>query len=230
LTVTVEEIGKYLGKPLDDAMGRPVGKMVGITADIKDQVTAIQVAENDGEVVQYPINFVKVIEAGPILLQIWRVETEDLRREYDIIKRRSQALDLLLKDGDIDQLEYKQLRESYEDLNKKISEKRDTLLDALKRLESKLEQQIRDLQTALTNNKMLYTSSEIDEQTYRAVTESIRSVLEISRKERKDVDGTREFLLRINSPEVAKETSPVVIPVTTPQDVVVIRMKEPTEA
>jgi hypothetical protein len=230
LTVTVEEIGKYLGKPLDDAMGRPVGKLVGITADIKDQVTAIQVAENDGEVAQYPINFVKVIEAGPILLQTWRVETEDLRREYDIIKRRSQALDLLLKDGDIDQVEYKQLRDSYEDLNKKISEKRDSLLDALKHVESKLEQQIRDLQTALTNNKMLYTSSEIDEQTYRTVTESIRSVLEISRKERKDVDGTREFLLRINSPEVAKETSPVVVPVTTPQDVVVIRMKEPTEA
>jgi hypothetical protein len=230
LTVTVEEIGKFLGKPIEDAMGRPIGKLVGLTADIKDEVTAIQVVENNGEVTQYPMDFVKVIDTRPTVLQTWRVEAEDLRREFDIIKRRSQALDLLLKDGDIDQGEYRQLRDSYEELTKKISEKRETLLGTLKSVESKLEHQIRDLQTALTNNKMLFTSSEIDEQTYHAVTESVRFTLEIARKERKDVDNTREYLSRMESAEPQKEASPVAAPVNTPPDVVVIRMKEPTEA
>jgi len=229
LTVVVEEIGKFLGKPIEDAMGRPIGKLVGLTADIKDEVTAVQVAENNGEVAQYPINFIKVIDTRPVLLQTWRVEAEDLRRECDIIRRRSQALDLLLKDGDIDQDEYKQLRGGYEELTKKMSDKRETLLDTLKRVESKLEQQIRDLQTALTNNKMLYTSSEIDEQTYHTVTESIRSTLEMARKERKDVDNTREFLSRTETSEPQREVNLATSP-ATPPDVVVIRMKEATEA
>ena len=226
MTLTVEVIGKYLGQTIEDAMGRPAGKLVGLTADIKDEVQAIQVAQSNGEVNQYPINSVRVADGHPVLLQSWRVEAEELRREHDIIKRRRQALDLLLKDGDIDQLEYNQLRNSYEDLNKEVLGKRETLADTLKHVETRLEQQIRDLQTALTNNKMLYTSSEIDEQTYHAVTESVRAGLEIARKERKDLDNTIQYLQEIDSLETPKAmTSPVAPRIP---DVVVIKMREST--
>lgn len=208
-------------------MGRPAGKLVGLTADIKDEVKAIQVAQSNGEVNQYPINSVRVADGHPVLLQSWRVEAEELRREHDIIKRRRQALELLVKDGDIDQLEYNQLRNSYEDLNKEVIGKRETLADTLKHVEARLEQQIRDLQTALTNNKMLYTASEIDEQTYHAVTESVRAGLEIARKERKDLDNTRQYLQEIDSLETPKpSTSPAAPKIP---DVVVIKMRESTQ-
>ncbi len=226
MTLTVEEIGKYLGQTIEDSMGRPTGKLVGLTADIKDEVQAIQVAQSNGEVNQYPINSIRLIDGHPVLLPMWRVEAEELRREHDIIRRRRQALDLLFKDGDIDQLEYNQLRNSYEDLNKEIIAKREKLAETLKEVEARLEQQIRDLQTALTNNKMLYTASEIGEQTYHTVTESIRGGLEIARKERKDLDNTHESLLKIDSLEASKATEfppPSKIP-----DVVVIKMREPT--
>jgi hypothetical protein len=228
MTVTVEDIGKHLGKTIDDSMGRPTGKLVGLTADFRDEVTAIQVAQSNGEVNQYPIGFVRLIDGHPVLLQTWRVEAEELRKEHDIVRRRNQALDLLLKDGDIDQLEYDQQRSTYEDLGRDMNQKRDTLLDTLKQVEEKLDQQIRDLQAALTNNKMLYTASEIDEETYHAVTESIRAGLEIARKERKDLDSTREYLHGIDSLE-----TPLPLPPSPPAkavpDIVVIKMKEPVE-
>ncbi len=207
-------------------MGRPIGKLVGISADIKDAVTEIQVAQSNGEVNQYPIEFVRLNDGHPILLQTWRVEAEDLRREHDIIKRRNQALDLLLKDGDIEQPEYNQLRNTFEDLNKEISQKRDSLLDTLKEVEGKLDQQIRDLQSALTNNKMLYTAAEIDEETYHAVTESIRSGLEIARKERKDLDNIYEHLQTIDSLETPPPMTSSA-PAKKIPDIVVIKMREP---
>jgi chromosome segregation ATPase len=225
MTLTVDEIGKYLGKTIEDSMGRPTGKLVGLTADFKDEVTAIQVAQSNGEVSQYPISFVRLVDGHPVLLQTWRVEAEDLRREHDVIKRRNQAIDLLLKDGDIEQPEYNQLRNTYEDVNKEINQKRDTLLDTLKEVEGKLDQQIRDLQSALTNNKMLYTASEINEETYHAVTESIRSGLEIARKERKDLDNIYEYLQAIDSLETPP-TMPPSVPARTVPDIVVIKMKE----
>jgi chromosome segregation ATPase len=227
LTATVEQVGKYLGKTIEDAMGRPVGKLVGLTADIKDEVTAIQIAHSDGEVAQHPITFVKVLEDRVILMQTWRVEAEDLRKEHDIIMRRRQAIDLLLKDGDIEKTEYDHLRSSYEELDRQIKEKRETLIETLKHVDSKLEQQISDLQGALTNNKMLYSSAEIDEQTYHTVTESIRSGLEISRKERKDIENISQYLNGIDSVEMPKET----IPSQTKNplsDVVVIKLNELT--
>ena len=225
MTLTVDEIGKYLGKTIEDSMGRPTGKLVGLAADFRDEVTAIQVAQSNGEVSQYPISFVRLIDGHPVLLQTWRVEAEDLRREHDIIKRRNQAIDLLLKDGDIEQPEYNQLRGTYEDVNKEIYQKRDTLLDTLKEVEGKLDQQIRDLQSALTNNKMLYTAAEINEETYHAVTESIRSGLEIARKERKDLDNIYEYLQAIDSLETPS-TMPPSVPAKTIPDIVVIKMKE----
>ncbi len=226
MTLTVEEIGKYLGQTIEDAMGRPTGKLVGLTADIKDEVQSIQIAQSSGEVNQFPINSVRVVNGHPVLLETWRVEAEDLRREHVIIKRRNQALQLLFKDGDIEQSEFNQLRGSYEDLNKEILAKREELTETLKQVEGRLEKQIRSLQTALTNNKMFFTSSEVSEQTYHAVTESIRAGLEIARKELKDVENTREYLKEIASLEVQEPTEPTEAPPKVP-DVVVIKMKEP---
>jgi len=236
LTVTVEHVGKYLGKTIEDAMGRPVGKLVGLTADIKDEITAIQIVHSDGEVVQHSINFVKVLEDRLILQPTWRVEAEDLRREHDIIARRRHALDLLLKDGDIDQSEFEQLRSTYESLDKERREKSETLIDTLKRVESKLDQQISELQSALTNNKMLYSSSEINEEIYQEVTESIRSGLEIARKERKDIANMKDYQ---NGKETAEppqitasplenkdKDSPQEQPQTSPSNVVVIKINE----
>jgi chromosome segregation ATPase len=225
LTSTVEQVGKYLGKTIEDAMGRPVGKLVGLTADMKDEVTAIQIAHSDGEVAQHPMTFVRVLEDRVILMQTWRVEAEDLRKEHDIITRRRQAIDLLLKDGDIETTEYDHLRSSYEELDREIKEKRETLIETLQHVDSKLEQQISDLQGALTNNKMLYSSAEIDEQTYHTVTESIRSGLEISRKERKDIENITQYLNGMDLVEVPKET----VPSQTKNplsDVVVIKLNE----
>ena len=225
MTITVEEIGKYLGQSIQDMMGRPTGKLVGLTADIKDEVQSIQIARTEGDVTEHPITSVRIIDGHPVLLQAWRIEAEDLKREHDIIKRRRQAIDLLLKDGDIDQSEYNQLRSGYEDIQKDIITKRDSLVETLKNVEVKLEQQIRDLQTALTNNKMLYTAAEIDASTYQTVTESVRAGLEISRKERKDLDNTRESLHDIDSLEIPKTTNQSSAPNDIP-DVVVIKMRE----
>jgi len=225
MTITVEEIGKYLGQSIQDMMGRPTGKLVGLTADVKDEVQSIQIARTEGDVTEHPITSVRIIDGHPILLQAWRIEAEDLKREHDIIKRRRQAIDLLLKDGDIDQSEYNQLRSGYEDIHKDIITKRDSLVETLKNVEVKLEQQIRDLQTALTNNKMLYTAAEIDASTYQTVTESVRAGLEISRKERKDLDNTRESLHDIDSLEIPKTTNQSSAPNNIP-DVVVIKMRE----
>jgi hypothetical protein len=227
MTITVEEIGKYLGQSIQDTMGRPTGKLVGLTAGSKAEVQSIQIARTEGDVTEHPIASVRIIDGHLVLLQAWRIEAEDLKKEHDIIKRRRLAIDLLLKDGDIDQSEYNQLCSGYEDIHKDIISKRDNLVGSLKSVEVKLEQQIRDLQTALTNDKILYTAAEIDANTYQAVTESVRAGLEISRKERKDLDNTRESLHDMDSLENPKTTNQSSAPNHIP-DVVVIKMREST--
>jgi len=229
MTLTVEQVGKYLGKTIEDAMGRPLGKLVGLTTDVKDEVKAIQIARNDGEVIEHPIDFVKMTNEHVILLQAWRVEAEELKRENDIVRKRRRALDLLLNDGDINQPEYNALRTSYEDFTKGMQAKRDTLLDNLQEVEKRLDQQIADLESALTNDKMLYSTTEIDEQTYKTVTESILSYLEIARKERKDIANTREYLIEIDSPDNTKIVMPLSLQVRQPPPQPTVSETKPQE-
>jgi YesN/AraC family two-component response regulator len=141
-----------------------------------------------------------------------------------------------LKDGDIDQSEFEQLRSTYESLDKEIKEKSETLIDTLKRMESKLDQQISDLQSALTNNKMLYSSSEINEKIYQEVTESIRSGLDTARKERKDIANIMDYQKSKETAEPPQITasplenkdknSPQEQTKTSPSNVVVIKINE----
>jgi len=242
LAITVEHVGKYLGKSIEDTMGRPLGMLVGLTADIKDEVQSIQIAHNDGEVAQHSINFVKVLDDRLILQQAWRVEAEDLKREHDIIQRRRQAIDNLLKDGDIDQIEFDQQKTTYDTIDKEIIEKSEALKDTLKTVEGKLDQQISDLQSALTNNKMLYSSSEISEETYQAVTGSIRAGLEIARKERKDLENMSDFLngkqtvepqpqpiATVETTEVTSTQQIEPAPAVSTSDVVVIKINEASQ-
>jgi hypothetical protein len=75
---------------------------------------------------------------------------------------------------------------------------------------------------------MLYSSAEIGDQTYHTVTESIRSGLEVSRKERKDIENITEYLNGMDSLETSKETA-IPQPKNTPSDVVVIKLNELTQ-
>jgi len=83
---------------------------------------------------------------------------------------------------------------------------------------------------------MLYSSSEINEEIYQEVTESIRSGLEIARKERKDIANMKDYQ---NGKETAEppqitasplenkdKDSPQEQPQTSPSNVVVIKINE----
>ena len=77
---------------------------------------------------------------------------------------------------------------------------------------------------------MLYTASEIDQQTYQAVTESVRSGLEIARKEHKELEDIREYLQKIDDIEATEtQEARITTPSTKVPDVVVIKMRDPEQ-
>ena len=83
---------------------------------------------------------------------------------------------------------------------------------------------------------MLYSSSEISERIYQEVTESIRSGLEIARKERKDIANIMDYQKSKETAEPPQITasplenkdqnSPQEQPQTSPSNVVVIKINE----
>src|SRR6266705_1104847 len=101
MPITLEEIRRFLGRSLQDPYGRTFGKVVGISANLKDEITGVGIEVGNGEFVQCPGDRVKISADTLVLAPTWKVEAEEFRKEFDVVTRRLRALDELFSVGDI---------------------------------------------------------------------------------------------------------------------------------
>jgi len=198
MITSLEQVRRFLEKPLQDPYGRTHGKLIGITANLRDEATAVGVETANGEFAQYPGERLWINGENLTLVPAWKLESEDFRKEFDIVTRRLKALDELFSVGDIQQDIYEDLRKQHEEGINELKEKRRTLLDTLARRTGLLNGQLRELQTYLASNKMLHASGEFDDAGYRSASSEIDTGLVRTVAERKDIEAITTYLVRLD--------------------------------
>jgi hypothetical protein len=221
MPLTLEEIRRFLGRNLQDPYGRQFGKVVGINANLRDEVTGVGIEVGNGEFVQAPGDRVAISADTLVLTPAWKVEAEEFRKEFDVVTRRLRALDELFSVGDIQKDVYEDLRKQHEDAINELKSKRKTILDNLSQRTSTLATQLRQLQTHLAGNKMLHASGEFDDQSYKAASDAIDTGLVRAMAERKDVDAIYNYLSKpdnttITAPPPVQQPIPVATPSPQP--------------
>lgn len=199
MTITLEQIRRFLGRTLQDPYGRAFGKVVGISANLRDEVTGVGIEVGNGEFVQCPGERVTISADNLVLAPSWKVEAEEFRKEFDVVTRRLRALDELFSVGDIQKDVYEDLRKQHEDAINELKSKRKEILDTLSQRTSTLTTQLRQLQTHLAGNKMLHASGEFDDQSYKAASDAIDTGLVRAMAERKDVESILAYLSKLDS-------------------------------
>ncbi len=225
MTITLEQIRRFLGKPLQDPYGRAYGKVVGISANLKDEVTAVGVEVGNGEFVQCPGERLSISTDSLVMVPSWKQEAEGFRKEFEIVTRRLRALDELFSVGDIQRDVYEDLRKQHEDAINELKEKRKQLLDTLTQRNGLLSAQLKQLQTHLAGNKMLHTSGEFDDVSYKAASEAIDTGLVRAVAEKKEVESISSYLSKLENPiPAASETR---LPTPPPQPAASPSSKDP---
>ena len=230
---TLEQIRRFLGRPLLDPYGRAYGKIVGISANLKDEVTAIGVEVGNGEFVQCPGDRLTASGDNLVLLPSWKQEAEEFRKEFEIVTRRLRALDELFSVGDIQRDVYEDLRKQHEDAINELKEKRQQILETLNQRTGVLSTQLRQMQTHMAGNKMLHASGEFDDTSYKAAAEAIDVGLVRAMAEKKEVDTISAYLGKLDTSGPVPSgtlapTIPIPQPVTAPlpKDVLVLHVRE----
>ena len=234
MPITLEQIRRFLGRSLQDPYGRTFGKVVGINANLKDEVTGVGIEVGNGEFVQCPGERVTISVDTLVLSPSWKVEAEEFRKEFDVVTRRLRALDELFSVGDIQKEVYEDMRKQHEDAINELKSKRRSILDTLSQRSSTLNTQLRQLQTHLAGNKMFHASGEFDDQSYKAVSDAIDTGLVRAMAERKEVDSIFGYLSKLDSagtaiPAPVQTLTAVPAPVapTQPKDqVMVLHVRE----
>jgi len=224
----MEHIRRFLGKPICDLHGRAIGKVVGISTNIKNEVASVEVELGNGDFMQCPACHITVDSNYMVLLQPWKVEAVNLQKELNLVTRRLQALDELHSARDIQEDIYQDLRNQHQSVIEGLEERRRNLVTDLNRRVDGLSVRIKELETVLANNKMQYTSGEIDGEAYKITCDSIHSGLDRVFSERKDIQAILEYLEKLDAAEPIPKPSVPPPPEQRKEipNVVVVRMRE----
>lgn len=226
MVMLVEDVGRYLGKTVQTPYNTPVGKLIGVDTNIRNEVTQVNIEQESGILAKYPATQVKVENGSVMVTPAWKHEASDLEREYSTASKRITALKSLLSDGDIDTTAYREMASEYEGAIHAMESRRIALVDSLKERTLKLEDEIRRLQLTLTDNKLLYSSGVVEAIAYKDACQIIHGMLNGHLAEKKDIQATLEGLTSLErGPQVQEQISPRRIDQGIP-DYVVVKINE----
>ena len=216
MIITLEEIRRFLGRPLQDPYGRAYGRIVGISANLKDEVTAVGVEVGNGEFAQCPGDRLSISGENLVLLPAWKQESAVFRKEFEVVTKRLRALDELFSVGDIQKDVYEDLRKQHEDAINQLKSKRIEILETLNQRTGTLSTQLRQLQTHMAGNKMLHASGEFDDTSYKAASEAIDTGLIRAMAEKKEVDSISSYLGKLETNPISYQPQTTITPTQAP--------------
>jgi hypothetical protein len=205
MVMLVEDIGRFLGKAVQTPYNTPVGKLIGADTNIRNEVTQVSVEQESGVLAKYPATQVSIDNSCVIVTPAWKHEASDLKREYSTASKRITALKSLLSDGDIDTTSYREMASEYESAIHAMESRRVALVDSLKEKTLKLEDEIRKLQLALTDSKLLYSSGVVEASAYKEACQIIHVMLSGHVAEKKDIQATLEGLTSLEHDQSVQE-------------------------
>jgi len=223
MVVRIEEIGKYVGKAVNDTYGRDIGRLIGLTTNARDEVVSVAFELANGKLLQCPSSQILMKGDSVVLTPSWRIEAIQIQKEFELASRRVRALDELNKSGELQGEIYTNLKEQHESVVEDVKGRRQGLISSLEERLTDLNNQVRELQTLLANNKMLHTSKEIEDYAYQIASEAIRSGLERTLTEKKDMEEVVDHLSKLETftevsyqpptpaPEKPKESRDVIV-------------------
>jgi chromosome segregation ATPase len=126
----------------------------------------------------------------------WKHSFRRLNEEYEIAKKKKQALDNLLANGRISQSTYEIFDKEIADAIAEIERQKRDLLERMNSNIKELESQIKTLEVLVANYEIQHVTGEIDEEAYQRETSLLSVGLDTARKE---LEAVKEALNQLSS-------------------------------
>jgi hypothetical protein len=113
----------------------------------------------------------------------WKRSLRGLNEEYEMARRKKQALENLMSVGKISQSTYEAFNRDIEEAIAEIEKQQRALQDKMSVKADELEGQIRTLEMLLANFEIQHVAGEVDDETYQRQADLLSAGLDNSRKE-----------------------------------------------
>jgi len=185
---------RYMGKRVRDVYGRYVGFVVGLTKDPFGDLRSIGVDSGERGLLEFPGQCVNAEGDSLVFLPGWKVDSDRFKRETVLVNNRLQAVEDLIKEGEITQDEYHEFQKVYQGYRAKLDEVKKVLDEKIKRRLQDLDRESKDIKKLTTNVKVQFKSGEIDAESFRASLQYASVMKERVEKEKADISATVSIL------------------------------------
>ncbi len=162
----------------------------------------------------------------------WKHSYNRLNEEYEIAKKKQQALDGLYEKGKISQSTHDSYNNEIASAIAEIQKQQEDLLTKMQIKTAELHNQIKTLEMLLTNYEIQHVTGEIDEDTYTQEINLFNNGLETARRELQTIqDAVNQLCAPTSSPSPIPEPIPKIdaAPAQIPETIEVPAACPPTE-
>ncbi|MEM0020808.1 MAG: CdvA-like protein [Fervidicoccaceae archaeon] len=210
---TVDNLDKYVGQKVKDPYQRVIGSLASLYSDIDGNVKAVEVLFGDSYFKTVQADRVLIQKDEIVLLPDWKYSALRVIERLERARRRAKALDDLYAKGEI-------ARSAYEEFKGQVSRDLDSLKkeaneakEMIKKRIGELEDQIVEIEKAITALKMSYIAGEIGERGYKPAADILRQNKDRNLEEKNEAKRILDLIAKLETQNldidaVLKEISP----------------------
>jgi hypothetical protein len=184
----------FMGKQVKDMYGTFLGKVVGMITDSDGSIESVGVDCGSGGLKQLTYEQLLVQRDYIIFIPKWRLDTQKLLRQKNLILKRIKALqdivtenDLMKDDAELVYIKYEKRLHALEEDEKSLNEKLQSRLNELE-VESK------SIKAILFDAKLQYKSNEVTEEMYQQISIYTNELLEHINLEKAEINNVKTKL------------------------------------
>ncbi len=199
---TVDILDKYIGQKVKDPYNRSLGTLASIYSEVDGTVNAVEILFGDSVFKTVEASRITIHNGELVLLPEWKYLALRVIDRLERARRRAKALEDLYAKGEIP-------KHAYEEFKAKVKRDLDNLKEEARRTKTviknrinELEDQIVQIEKALTALKMSYIAGEIRERGYKTAAEALRQGRDRDLEEKNEAKKIIETIQKLETSDV----------------------------
>jgi len=198
---------EIIGKPVKDMYGAPMGKILGTSTDVDGTIQAVGI--NCGSEGLKQIAFDQLVVQAEVVIFIpkWRLDSQRLLKQKELVIRRLNALMEIVSDNDSMKTDAEIIHEKY---NTKLMTLQRTEYEISSELDNRvveIEEQEKSVKVLLFDAKVQLKSNEISQETFDHVQSETDEMLQHMKHEKDEIVKVKSRLANLSLEDMIPSVS-----------------------
>ena len=203
-----------IGMPVKDMYGAPMGKVLGTSTDIDGSIQTVGINCGSEGLKQIAFDQLVVQPEVVIFIPKWRLDSQRLLKQKELVIRRLNALMEIVSDNDSMKSDAEIIHEKY---NTKLMTLRRTEYEINSELDNRvveIEEQEKSVKVLLFDAKVQFKSNEISQETFDLVQKETDEMLQHMKHEKDEIAKVKSRLDNLSLEDMIPKVSPSAMPGT----------------